>query len=93
MVKTYVAVGPPPRKTSQASSTNGLDWSPPYRHRGNLHLEPSQTALRPGEAAIAGAELEAISGSAGRPYTIELTYPEFTCKCPAPGIRTSQQFT
>ena len=41
---------------------------------------------RPGEAAIAAAELEAIPNPARhRDYTIDLSYPEFTCKCPRTG--------
>ena len=41
---------------------------------------------RPGEAAIAAAELEAVPNPArNRDYTIELSYPEFTCKCPRTG--------
>jgi len=41
---------------------------------------------RYGEAAIAGAELEAVPNpSPQRNYTVELSYPEFTCKCPRSG--------
>ena len=41
---------------------------------------------RPGEAAIAAAELEAVPNPAAyRDYTVELSYPEFTCKCPRTG--------
>lgn len=41
---------------------------------------------RPGEAAIASAELEAVPNPAShRDYTIDLSYPEFTCKCPRTG--------
>lgn len=41
---------------------------------------------RYGEAAIASAELEAVPNpSRQREYTIELSYPEFTCKCPRSG--------
>ncbi|MGH2449132.1 MAG: preQ(1) synthase [Chloroflexota bacterium] len=41
---------------------------------------------RPGEAAIAEAELEAVPNpSAGREYAVELSFPEFTCKCPRTG--------
>jgi len=41
---------------------------------------------RSGEAAIARAELEALSNPAThRDYSIELSYPEFTCKCPMTG--------
>jgi 7-cyano-7-deazaguanine reductase len=41
---------------------------------------------RYGEAAIAGAELEPLPNpSRHREYTIELSYPEFTCKCPRSG--------
>ena len=41
---------------------------------------------RPGEAAIAAAELEALPNpSPHREYTIELSFPEFTCKCPRTG--------
>jgi 7-cyano-7-deazaguanine reductase len=40
----------------------------------------------PGEAAIAAAELEAVPNPAPyRDYTIDLSYPEFTCKCPRTG--------
>jgi 7-cyano-7-deazaguanine reductase len=46
----------------------------------------TDTALRPGEAAIAAAEIEAVPNPARtRPYTVDLTYPEFTCKCPMTG--------
>ena len=41
---------------------------------------------RYGEAAIAAAGLEAVPNpSRRRDYTIELSYPEFTCKCPRSG--------
>lgn len=41
---------------------------------------------RPGEAAIANAELEALPNpSPHRDYTIEISFPEFTCKCPRTG--------
>jgi 7-cyano-7-deazaguanine reductase len=41
---------------------------------------------RSGEAAIARAELEGVPNpSPQRDYLIELTYPEFTCKCPRTG--------
>lgn len=41
---------------------------------------------RPGEAAIANAELEAVANPAPyRDYSIEISYPEFTCKCPRTG--------
>jgi 7-cyano-7-deazaguanine reductase len=41
---------------------------------------------RPGEAAIAAIELEAVPNPAPhRDYTIDLSYPEFTCKCPRTG--------
>ena len=41
---------------------------------------------RRGEAEIAAAELEAVPNPAPhRDYTIDLTYPEFTCKCPRTG--------
>ena len=41
---------------------------------------------RTGEAAIARAELEAVPNPARRrPYTVDLSYPEFTCKCPRTG--------
>lgn len=41
---------------------------------------------RPGEAQIAAAELQAIPNPAPqRGYTVELSYPEFTCKCPLTG--------
>ncbi len=41
---------------------------------------------RHGEAAIAAAELEAVPNpSRQRDYTVELSYPEFTCKCPRTG--------
>ena len=40
----------------------------------------------PGEAAIERAELEAVPNPATqRDYTIDLSYPEFTCKCPRTG--------
>ena len=39
-----------------------------------------------GEAAIAAAELEAVPNpSPHRDYTVDLSYPEFTCKCPRTG--------
>lgn len=42
--------------------------------------------LRYGELAIENAELEALPNPAThREYTIELSYPEFTCKCPRSG--------
>src|SRR5579884_3263927 len=41
---------------------------------------------RPGEAAIEAAELEAVPNpSPQREYTVEISYPEFTCKCPRTG--------
>jgi len=41
---------------------------------------------RYGEAQIAAAELEPIPNPAPqRAYTVELSYPEFTCKCPRSG--------
>lgn len=41
---------------------------------------------RPGEAQIAAAELEALPNPAAhRDYSVELSYPEFTCKCPRTG--------
>ncbi|HEX8918177.1 MAG TPA: preQ(1) synthase [Chloroflexota bacterium] len=41
---------------------------------------------RYGEAAIESAELEAVPNpSPQREYTVELSYPEFTCKCPRSG--------
>ncbi len=41
---------------------------------------------RYGEAQIATAELEAVPNPARqREYTVELSYPEFTCKCPRTG--------
>lgn len=41
---------------------------------------------RYGEAAIAAAEMEAVPNpSRHREYTVELSYPEFTCKCPRSG--------
>jgi 7-cyano-7-deazaguanine reductase len=41
---------------------------------------------RRGEAEIAAAELEAVPNPAPqRDYTVDLTYPEFTCKCPRTG--------
>ena len=41
---------------------------------------------RRGEAEIAAAELEAVPNPARqRDYTVDLTYPEFTCKCPRTG--------
>jgi 7-cyano-7-deazaguanine reductase len=41
---------------------------------------------RYGEAAIASAEMEAVPNpSRHRDYTVELSYPEFTCKCPRSG--------
>ena len=40
----------------------------------------------PGEAAIERAELEAVPNpSPRRDYTVDLSYPEFTCKCPRTG--------
>jgi 7-cyano-7-deazaguanine reductase len=45
----------------------------------------TETQLR-GEAEIAAAELEAVPNPATqRDYTVDLTYPEFTCKCPRTG--------
>lgn len=42
---------------------------------------------RYGEMAIAGAELEALPNpSPHREYTVEMSYPEFTCKCPRSGF-------
>lgn len=44
------------------------------------------TTQRYGEEAIEHAELEALPNPAPqREYTIELSYPEFTCKCPRSG--------
>ncbi|HLJ67685.1 MAG TPA: preQ(1) synthase [Chloroflexota bacterium] len=41
---------------------------------------------RRGEAEIAAAELEAVPNPAPqREYQVDLTYPEFTCKCPRTG--------
>jgi 7-cyano-7-deazaguanine reductase len=41
---------------------------------------------RAGEAAIALAELEAVPNpSRHREYSVDLSYPEFTCKCPRTG--------
>jgi 7-cyano-7-deazaguanine reductase len=41
---------------------------------------------RHGEAAIAAAQLEPLSNPARhRAYTIDLSFPEFTCKCPRSG--------
>lgn len=41
----------------------------------------------PGEAAIERAELEAVPNpSTHRDYTVDLSYPEFTCKCPRTGF-------
>jgi 7-cyano-7-deazaguanine reductase len=41
---------------------------------------------RPGESAIERAELEAVPNpSTHRDYTVDLSYPEFTCKCPRTG--------
>lgn len=41
---------------------------------------------RYGEAAIESAELEAVPNpSPQREYAVELSYPEFTCKCPRSG--------
>lgn len=41
---------------------------------------------RPGEAAIAAAALEAVPNpSVHREYSVDLSYPEFTCKCPRTG--------
>ncbi|GAC1400238.1 MAG: preQ(1) synthase [Chloroflexota bacterium] len=42
---------------------------------------------RHGEASIAAAELEAVPNpSRHRDYTVDLSYPEFTCKCPRTGF-------
>ena len=50
-----------------------------------LPLAQSSPQL-PGEAAIAGAKLEAVANpSPQRDYGISLSYPEFTCKCPRTG--------
>lgn len=41
---------------------------------------------RRGEAEIAAAQLEAVPNpSRNRDYTVDLSYPEFTCKCPRTG--------
>lgn len=41
---------------------------------------------RRGEAEIAAARLEAVPNpSRHRDYTVDLSYPEFTCKCPRTG--------
>jgi 7-cyano-7-deazaguanine reductase len=41
---------------------------------------------RYGEAQIAEAELEALPNPAQhREYSVEMSYPEFTCKCPRSG--------
>lgn len=41
---------------------------------------------RYGEAQIAEADLEALPNPAPhREYTVEMSYPEFTCKCPRSG--------
>lgn len=41
---------------------------------------------RYGESAIAAAELEPLPNpSPHRQYTVEMSYPEFTCKCPRSG--------
>ena len=41
---------------------------------------------RRGEIEIAQAELEAVPNpSTHRDYTVDLSYPEFTCKCPRTG--------
>jgi 7-cyano-7-deazaguanine reductase len=41
---------------------------------------------RYGEAVIAAAEMEAVPNPAPqREYTVELSFPEFTCKCPRSG--------
>lgn len=41
---------------------------------------------RYGEVAIASAEMEAVPNpSPHRDYTVEMSYPEFTCKCPRSG--------
>lgn len=46
----------------------------------------TETERRYGETAIAGVELEALPNpSPHRPYTVEMSYPEFTCKCPRSG--------
>jgi 7-cyano-7-deazaguanine reductase len=43
-------------------------------------------SVRPGEAAIAAAHLEAVPNpSRHRDYEVDLSYPEFTCKCPRTG--------
>lgn len=43
-------------------------------------------AQRYGEAAIASAEMEAVPNpSPQRDYVVEVSYPEFTCKCPRSG--------
>jgi 7-cyano-7-deazaguanine reductase len=45
----------------------------------------TQTERR-GEIEIANAELEAVPNpSTYRDYSVELSYPEFTCKCPRTG--------
>jgi 7-cyano-7-deazaguanine reductase len=48
--------------------------------------QPAGSGTRRGEAEIAAARLEAVPNPAThRDYSIELTYPEFTCKCPRTG--------
>ena len=45
----------------------------------------TETGL-PGEIEISRAELEAVPNPAtNRDYSIDLSYPEFTCKCPRTG--------
>jgi 7-cyano-7-deazaguanine reductase len=58
-----------------------MEWAPP---------KPGETVLTetnlPGEIEISRAELEAVSNpTTHRDYTVDLTYPEFTCKCPRTG--------
>ena len=46
----------------------------------------SEEMQRPGESAISCAKLEAVPNpSTHRDYIVELSYPEFTCKCPRTG--------
>lgn len=58
---------------------------------GASHLTTGAVPLfteteRRGEREIAGAALEAVPNpSTHRDYTVELSYPEFTCKCPRTG--------
>lgn len=56
------------------------------RGLGGRDITEKHKEKAPGEKAIKGAKLEAWPNpSPGRDYTIEVSYPEFTCICPRSG--------